>query len=232
MKQRNRTFYIIVVLVVLSVAFIGCNKENNGGGASGNNPTGDWVDMGLPSGLLWCSHNVGAYTPEECGGYYAWGETQTKYTYNWSTYQYGNDLDQITKYCNASQCGYNNYTDHLTILVSGDDAAAVHMGNGARIPTKEEWQELIYNTTITWTTQNGVAGCLFTASNGNSIFLPAGGNRWNSELVYDGSEGYYWSSSLYTDNPNGAWSLYFEAGSYYTRPRILHPRGTFYPLII
>ena len=81
------------------------------------------------------------------------------------------------------------------------------------MPTKEEFQELYNNTTVTWITQNGVNGRLFTASNGNSLFLPAAGCRTNSSLL--GSDGYYWSSSLYTDGPGGAWHFGFISGYYY-----------------
>ena len=83
------------------------------------------------------------------------------------------------------------------------------------MPTKAEFEELYNNTTVTWTQQNGVYGRLFTASNGNSLFLPAAGYRDGSSLNYAGSDGYYWSSSLYTDSPNGAWLLEFDSGSYY-----------------
>ena len=88
-------------------------------------------------------------------------------------------------------------------------------GSGWRMPTKEEWQELYQNTTVTWTTQNGVYGQLFTASNGSSLFLPAAGYRDGSSLYYAGSYGYYWSSSLYAGRPNLAWDFYFYSGNYY-----------------
>jgi hypothetical protein len=80
------------------------------------------------------------------------------------------------------------------------------------MPTKEEFQELYNNTTVTWTQQNGVNGRLFTASNGNSLFLPAAGYRWNDELKYAGYYGSYWSSSLSTDYPRYAWYFYFNSG--------------------
>ena len=82
------------------------------------------------------------------------------------------------------------------------------------MPTKEEWQELDNNTTVTWTQQNGVNGRLFTASNGNSLFLPAAGYRSYSSLDDAGSGGYYWSSSLNTDTPSHAWYFYFSSGNY------------------
>ena len=175
----------------------------------------DYVDLGLPSGLLWATFNVGADSPEDYGDYFAWGETTPKDTYDWSTYQYcmGSSSTQ-TKYCNDVGYGYNGFTDDLTTLLPEDDAATANWGPDWRMPTKAEWQELLDNTTVTWTTQNGVSGRLFTAANGNSLFLPAAGFRLYSNLFNAGSLGYYWSSSLYTDDPNGAWGLNFGSGNY------------------
>ena len=173
----------------------------------------DWVDLGLPSGLLWATRNVGATSPEDYGDYFAWGETTTKSLYLWSTYIYCNgeieeeDYDHLTKYCNNSSYGYNGFTDNLTILQPGDDAATANYGG--RTPTKEEWQELINNTTAQWTMRNGVNGRLFTSSNGNSLFLPVAGYRWDSSLNFAGSRGFYWSSSLDTDDPSRAWNFVF-----------------------
>ena len=175
----------------------------------------DYVDLGLPSGLLWATCNVGADNPEDYGDYFAWGETQPKDTYNWSTYQYCNgSYNTLTKYCTNSSYGYNGFTDNLTTLLPEDDAATANWGSDWRMPTKEEWQELYNNTTHTWTTQNGVNGRLFTASNGNSLFLPAAGYRGGSSLYYAGIGGDCWSSSLYTGNPYGAWGLNFDSGEY------------------
>ena len=191
-----------ILLLVATVMFAGCEKERES--------TGDWVDLGLPSGLLWATRNVGATAPEDYGDYFAWGETSPKSVYNWSTYIYCNgDYDQLTKYCSNSSYGYNGFTDNLTILQPGDDAATVNYGG--RTPTKQEWEELMGNTTATWTTQNGVYGRRFTGSNGNSLFLPAAGDRWDSSLYYAGSYGYYWSSSLYTGYPDNAWYFYFDS---------------------
>ena len=153
----------------------------------------EYVDLGLPSGLLWATCNVGADTPEAYGDYFAWGETEPKDIYNSSTY---------------------TYSDNPAILPSDHDAATANWGGGWRMPTIEEWQELIQNTTMTWTTQNSVNGRLFTASNGNSLFLPAAGFRYNSSLLYAGGDGDYWSSSLDTDNPGDAWYLYFGSDYY------------------
>lgn len=176
-----------------------------------------YVDLGLPSGLLWATCNVGADTPEEYGDYLAWGETEPKSVYNWSTYQYCmGSYNTLTKYCTNASYGYNGFTDNLTTLLPEDDAATANWGNDWRMPTTEEWQELYNNTTVTWTTQHGVNGRLFTASNGNSLFLPAAGDRGEDSLQSAGSDGYYWSGLLYTSgNPNFAQIFAFNSAIYY-----------------
>lgn len=181
---------IAALMLMTAVVFAAGCKNDNGYA---------YVDLGLPSGTLWATCNVGADTPEGYGDYFAWGETQPKSCYDWSTYKYCNgDYDQLTKYCNRYHYGYNDFSDDLTVLQPMDDAATANWGNGWCMPTKAQWEELYQNTTNQWLTQNGVSGRLFTASNGNSLFLPAAGNRWDDELKNAGSCGYYWSSSLNT----------------------------------
>jgi len=173
-----------------------------------------YVDLGLPSGLLWATCNVGADSPEDYGDYFAWGETQPKGNYYWGTYQYCNgSYLTLTKYCNTAMNGYNGFTDNLTTLQPNDDVATAQWGSSWRMPTEAEWQELLDNTAHEWTTQNGVKGRRFTASNGNSLFLPAAGYRYWSTLYDAGSRGIYQSSSLYTGNPGDAWK--FDFGSDY-----------------
>ena len=178
----------------------------------------DYVDLGLPSGIMWATCNVGASTPEEYGDYFAWGETQPKDVYDWSTYQYSNgDYNQLTKYCSNSDYGYEGFTDTLTVLLPEDDAVSANWGNEWRMPTATEWEELYNNTTCTWTTQNGVDGMLFTASNGNSLFLPAAGWRYYSSLNDAGIYSSYWSSTLETDYDDPFYAWEFDFGSdYYT----------------
>lgn len=185
----------------------------------------NWVDLGLPSGLLWAVRNVGASSPEDYGDYFAWAEIQPKSYYDWDNYTYSCHDDyyyDLTKYCNRSEFGCNGYTDNLTILQAGDDAATANWGNGCRTPTDGEWEELLNHCTSVWTTQNGVYGRRFTGPNGNTLFLPAAGYRRDDNLDYAGSGGYYWSSSLYTGRPNRAWYCLFTSGyssmdSYYGR---------------
>ena len=101
----------------------------------------EYVDLGLPSGLLWATCNVGANAPEGFGDYFAWGETASKDNYDWSTYQHCNGSGStLTKYCNDSSSGYNGFTDILTTLLPEDDAATAIWGDAWRMPTAEEWQ--------------------------------------------------------------------------------------------
>lgn len=193
------------------------------------------IDLGLPSGLKWASFNLGASKPEEYGDYYAWGETEPYYSsldpltwkegkgggYAWSSYKWCMGTDNtMTKYCNMSSSGYNGFTDNKTVLDLEDDAAHVNLGGTWRMPTDAEWTELREKCTWTWTTQNGVRGRLVTGSNGNSIFLPAAGNRYDTGLYHVGSYGYYWSSSLNTYYPYDAWGVLFYSDlvrNYYVR---------------
>lgn len=180
------------------------------GGSGGDD---DYVDLGLPSGLLWATRNVGASRPEDYGDYFAWGETQMKNTYDWSTYQYCmGSSHTLTKYCDKDSYGYNGFTDNLTVLLPEDDAVTANWGLDWRMPTKEEWQELLDNCTSVWTTQNGVHGRCLTGANGNTLFLPAAGRYGESGLLVVGSCGFYWSSTLNTDNPTNAWYFTISSG--------------------
>ncbi|MBO4986172.1 MAG: hypothetical protein J6C57_04185 [Paludibacteraceae bacterium] len=171
----------------------------------------EWVDLGLS--VKWATCNVGASSPEDYGDYFAWGETEPKEVYAWSNYKYCNgSYDSLTKYNKNSSCG--TIVDNKTQLDLTDDAARANWGGSWRMPTDAELTELRNNCTWTWTSQNGVNGYKVTSkSNGNSIFLPAAGYRGGSSLVYAGSYGSYWSSSLSTDSPNDAWNVYFDSGN-------------------
>lgn len=192
-------------------------KQGNSGGG-GNSGNHAYVDLGLPSGTLWATCNVGASSPEEYGDYFAWGETEPKDYYEWSTYKYANgDYDRLTKYCPYNEYhiyGDNGFTDNLTVLLPEDDAATANWGSGWRMPTKEEMRELYDICNSTFTMQNGVKGRIFVGINGNTLFLPAAGYRDEGELYYAGSDGSYWSSTLDTDDSLNARSLYFGLGVY------------------
>lgn len=178
----------------------------------------EYVDLALPSGTLWATCNVGADTPEGYGYYFAWGETTTKTTYDWNTYKYGTGK-ALTKYCHKFNYGKNGLTDNLTVLQSNDDAATANWGSGWCMPTKEQWSELLENTSSQETTQNGVQGILFTSKNGRSLFLPDAGTQWRGMTE---SECGYWSSSLHSDYPSCAWGFrirveidYFDPYTYW-----------------
>lgn len=205
--KKNRIL-MMAYTAMLTIGMVSCG--NGDGGVA----TDEWVDLGLPSGLLWYSCNLGATSPEEYGNYYAWGETTTKEIYEWSTYRYctvdgEGDLRTLTKYNKKSDYGT---IDNLISLEAADDAATQVLGNGARTPTGSEWLELIDNTTMKWTTQKHVRGWLFTAANGNTLFLPSAGLYLGGEPNFAGEFGLYWSSSLNTDYPSDAWYFYFNPG--------------------
>lgn len=223
-------FVLIVVAAMCSCAKTD-DSNNSGGGNGGNTYNGHaYVDLGLPSGTLWATCNVGATTPEGYGDYFAWGETEPKTTYNWRNYRYCivdtiyvdgwyEEQEYYTKYSVDASCGYNGFVDNLTTLEPSDDAASVKWGNGWRMPTKEEWQELIDYCNQTWTNQNGVRGRLFTASNNKTIFIPAAGYYDGHNLTYGGDVGDYWSSTLDTDNIPGETSapstFFFQSGLFF-----------------
>jgi hypothetical protein len=170
-----------------------------------------FVDLGLPSGLLWAETNVGAATAADDGNYYAWGETKPKETYDWSTYRYGTSSSDLTKYTS---------TDNKSILDNEDDAAYANWGSPCRMPSQSEFVELrnTDNCTWTWTSKttllkDTINGYEVTSKkNGNNIFLPASGNRGESAHDYRGLLGDYWSSSLDNYTTSYAYFLYFNKG--------------------
>ncbi len=201
-----------LVAMAAGLAFAACKNDNKDNLVGGGTETAGWVDLGLPSGLLWAECNLGATKPEEYGDYYAWGETSTKEVYTWETYMYCTAVDEegwvktLSKYNTDSVYGT---PDHLTTLQPSDDVATQKLGDGARMPTETDWRELIANTSSRWTTENGVYGRKLTAANGKSLFFPAAGTSDGSGLHYAGGFGVYWSSSLYADYPYNAWGFAF-----------------------
>jgi hypothetical protein len=129
----------------------------------------EYVDLGLPSGTLWATCNIGANSPEEYGDYFAWGETSPKSNYKWSTLKYCEDDngDTYSKYNTDSK--YGN-VDNKTTLERSDDAATANWGNDWCMPTLAQFQELYDKCTWTWTKKNGKKGYEVKGSNGNTIF--------------------------------------------------------------
>ena len=161
----------------------------------------EYVDLGLS--VKWATCNVGATSPEDYGDYFAWGEVEPKEFYVWSNYKYSIGETQMLK--------YSPRIDHNTELDIDDDVAIVNWGDSWRIPTYEELMELRTNCVWRWINKNGIEGYCIIGKNGNSIFLPAAGYKYEDNLESEGWEGYYWASSLYISYPNSAYALYFDS---------------------
>ncbi len=218
------------------------------GGYNGISVGLEYVDLGLS--VDWAACNVGSCTHEGYGKFFAWGETASKKAYCWSHYAFAQDPDPtdgdtihweypndganlwLTKY--NTQDIFSNPEgdpdpDGDTILEYVDDAARAIMGNGWRTPTVEEWNELIEGTTPTRDEVNGIGGIRFTATNGNSIFLPFAGfySGPQHSAQYNGDRlpvGEYWSNEIDSDKPYQAWCLYIDDPTYGYDPE--HPEGS------
>ena len=168
-------------------------------------PTG-FVDLALPSGLLWCEHNVGASTPYEDGLYFSWGNV-TGHT-GTDGYDFGTSNDG--PYASTPGAALTG-----NIPTNGTyDAARHNMGAPCRMPTVGEFQELNSNCDSEWTDEDGVAGRRFTSRiNGNSIFFPASGHRGGTGLNNRGTNGVYWSASL--GSAADGYDLGFNSGGVY-----------------
>ncbi|MCQ2232797.1 MAG: T9SS type A sorting domain-containing protein, partial [Paludibacteraceae bacterium] len=183
----------------------------------------DYIDLGLPSGTLWATYNIGATKPEEYGDYFAWGETEPKDVYNWDTYKYAKvnedgKFDSITKYNMSEKYGI---IDSLSTLLPEDDAATANWGKEWRMPTNEEQRELYENSYMVWTDgYNGtdVRGVIFykaKSAEDKGKFVP----RWetpssdysvsdDAHVFLPNDRNYYWSSSLNEDDEVYALYLY------------------------
>ena len=171
----------------------------------------DYVDLGLPSGTKWATMNVGASKASDAGLYFQWGDTVgytaaqvgTDKQFNWNDCKWYSD-GKFTKYTNLGEA-----------LELEDDAAHANMGGSWHMPSPTQIQELLNNTTNTWTTQNGVNGRLFTSTkdNSKSIFFPAAGDAWDGSVRNSGDCGNVWSSMLDTDGVDGGQDLYFSSGN-------------------
>lgn len=162
-----------------------------------------WVDLGLS--VLWARYNVGATSPEEYGGYYAWGETEEKSSYSWENYKYG----KIHHYTNEGNPVWVGIYLGDDISQTQYDVAHIKWGEGARMPNKADIQELLNHCTFTMETLSGILGAMITGPNSNYIFLPFCGRRY-PDGVHNTNIAYYWTSSYreYDDTENFAYTLY------------------------
>lgn len=193
--SENTTYYYRTCLALDGEYYYGAVRSFKT--RNGEKPTpGDTIDLGLS--VKWASRNVGASSPEEAGGFYAWGETEEKTVYDWHNYAY-----------------YNSATDeyvHIGEHIGGTqyDVASVKLGGKWRMPTVNEFQELLDKCTWEWTFYKEKVGQMITGPNGNSIFLPAAGS-WDEELYDVGVSGCYWSETLYADGGGSAYVLLFDS---------------------
>ena len=165
-------------------------------------PLIEYVDLGLS--VNWATCNIGASSPEYIGNYYAWGETETKSTFEWSNYKFADGPDFLmTKYCSKPEYGLNGFTDGLMTLTPDDDVAHVTWGGNWRMPTYEEFNELIQNCSFRWGYKNGMTGYTVTSKvegyTDKSIFLPA---------CQDEGQVFLWTSSVGINNNSFASLLY------------------------
>ena len=198
---------------------INCGLKNpsltTGAPTTGDENGYEWVDLGLS--VKWATCNVGANSPEDYGAYFAWGETATKSKYTWETYKFRRKNLKFSKYNTKSSFGH---VDNITTLQRGekagetvDDVARAKWGGNWRMPTKEEFEELLNLCDKEWTTYKGVNGWKFTSKKNSSnwIFLPAADSSEGgiNRLIGDDhtDDLFYWSSSLETKDPGCAWRL-------------------------
>ncbi len=185
--MRNNYLSFVGLFFVLSTFVVSCDNSTDDDGGAGDffNPNGyEYVELGLPSGIKWATCNIGATKPEEYGGYYAWGETEEK---------------------------INDGKEDIDSNGNFYDVARVKWGGNWRMPTSDEFQELIDCCTWEWDTVNGVMGRKLTGPNGNSIFLPNAGYLGEKSVHDVGYRGYYWSASL-APYCVEAFNLYFAVG--------------------
>ena len=186
---------------------------------------GDWVDLGLPSGTIWATRNIGATCPEDFGDFFAWGETTPRNyeewgleSYKWWNYNYDENGYHrgYTKYCTSSDYGYDGFTDGKTELDPEDDAATANWGAGARMPSMEQVKELADSCSWQWTILNGVEGTLGTGPNGNTIFLPVNSGCYLSKSRgTTGAPDGCWSRTLDPDYPSLAYYMSFDLGFFW-----------------
>ncbi len=183
-----RRVFLLPLMLCILCSLVACSSDGDepNGDSSGSVYRPKMVDLGLPSGTLWADCNLGAKTPYEAGNYYAYGETETKSDYSWSTYKWW--TDKMTKYTGE---------DGKAQLEAADDAARVRLGEGYRIPTVDDYIELKNKCSWSWISEyHGANGFLIKGPNGNTIFLPAAGFKSDKNRYYYGANACYWLSDV------------------------------------
>ncbi len=204
-KPKSKKIYgslsILLIGLIVATTFLPACKHSQknqtnptkiahtAGPLTGNSNGHDWVDLGLPSGIKWATTNLGASTPEENGDYYSWGETEPKIIYaDTNCITYPKDFQSLLR---------EKIVDADGNLTKRYDAAATNWGHGWRMPTDQEYQELVENCKWEFTEINGVNGYLAVGPNGQSIFIIAAGYRLGHPPYQQGEYGFgdYWSAT-------------------------------------
>ena len=207
-----RKFFTLTTILFAAFSFVSCSSDDDDDNKNKNENDKDkheYVDLGLPSGTLWATCNVGASKPEEYGDYFAWGEIEPKKTYEYENYKLGAKEGKVTKYCTNSYWGV---VDNKLELLPEDDAATANWGSNWCMPSKDQFDELKNSdyTTIEKTTLNGIDGVKVTSKkNGKTLFFPEAGEYWYENFTHNDS-GTYWTRSVeetgstaaYGDNVN------------------------------
>ena len=218
-----KNIWKFLAVLALAGGFAACNKDKGPEGPTDFSGGCEAVDLGITTKdgkpLKWASYNVGAQNVEGRGSYFAWGETCEKTNYDWSNegdYKWG-------VYNNSAppKFGMTKYTadvksgDGLKTLQPGDDPATANWGTKWRTPTFDEIKELLDNTKCEWTWDAAKKGYTVKGlKTGNSIFLPAAGYRYGSDLANAGTHGRYWSSSVNESFPYYAYNFNFYSGDH------------------
>ena len=164
-------------------------------------PSIAYVDFGLPSGTLWATFNLGAYSPEETGDYYAWGEVETKNSYTWENYIYG-----------SGDNGFDDYNDSGMTLNLIDDVANGTYGGAWHIPTPEECLELFNYSSIEYNVSVNGVSCVrltSTADSTKSLIFPCTGVKSDSTL-YDTDCAIIWTNQTSNEDSYSANTLGFS----------------------
>ena len=226
-KKKSKFFQRVsgIAIIAMSVAIalsssVGCKRDE---GKSAENDTKttkirkngpltgeinghDWVDLGLPSGVKWATCNVGATSAEEYGNYFGWGETEPKDNYS--------SINSLTYKISLRKLKKAGIIDDALTLTKEHDAASVQWGGTWRLPTDEEFGELISECNWSFATLNGVNGYLVIGPNEQSIFLPASAYQNGTTIENDGDFGDYWSSTLIEESNSVACSLGYSSKSF------------------
>ena len=223
MKVRNIVkIYIVVMASIMMLSWISKEQENviEDDALQSSltfieqvevNDNCYFVDLGLKSGTLWSTCNIGASAPYGIGSYFAWGEIVGKDEYEWETYKYFM-VDEMScvdepivmqKYnCNKDAIrvpGNRKYRDDKSTLENSDDAAYMNSGGLCKIPSVADWKELFSECKRSVIEIHGVKGSKIESANGNYIFIPYGG-FYSGKECENGDGGFYWTSDLEADS--------------------------------